>query len=140
MKLQHVGIVVSVAGGIEQGIALYEQLGYRQTFRIRRGEPWIGEIVGRPGADIDICHLKKPGESVGIELLAYHSSSTPPHGYHHLAFEVDSIEETERSFKRLKWSKKLGMARIPDGPNEGTICAYYDCAPDCVLELIQKPK
>jgi len=154
MKLSHVGIVVDVNGGIAAGIKLFESFGYSVKLHVRRSEPWIGEMVGIPEADIEVVHLGKDGESVGIELLAYHYP-TQRQGLQHLAYVVDDLDAEASKvceYQPLKapdvwsipWSipqmTRRGKAEIPDGPNKGTICGYLEGRNNIIIELIQKPK
>jgi len=131
--LQHVGIVVA-RDKVADAVRTYLQLGYKPKLWVRRDAPWIGEMVGRPGADIEIVHMAKEGHTVGIELLAYFKDG-PPIGVHHLAFEVESISDVCASME----AKILGMSTIPDGPNVGACCAYVRAPSGETLELIVRP-
>jgi hypothetical protein len=133
MRLDHIGIVVRT-DGIDQAIGRYEQLGYKMSMRIRRDEPWIGKIVGRQGADIEIVHMRRDDDPVGVELLAYYSSDRPHPGTQHMAFWVD--EMPSMSF----WSIKLGEDEIPDGPNKGVRCSYWSSECGDIVELMVKPE
>lgn len=138
-KLLHIGVIVSpYIPGLDASIQGLQALGYTCYFRIRRSEPWIGELVGIKGADIEIAHLSQGGERPGLELLAYWSNPSPARGVQHLAYEVDDIEEALKG----DWVYKLrGRATIPDGPNAGTKCAYVTGLDgDTLIELIEKPK
>ncbi len=148
MKLVHVGIVVSAAGGIGAAANQYKLLGYTENFTRRRKDPWIGELVGIPGADIEIMHLHREGDPVGIELLAYWKPDPGPRlGIQHLCYEVEDLDAalTAAPYRNLFLR---GRATIPDGPYAGTKCAYLgagawrlDNPEDTFkVELIQKPK
>jgi hypothetical protein len=144
-KLLHVGIVVSPTGGIDDSIALFKPLGYAPHFRVRRSEPWIGEMVGIKGADIEIAHLRRAGDPVEIELLAYHSDPSPSCGIQHLAYEMEHVDcEAGDGTVVIEGTKKtleqLGVATIPEGPNKGTVCAYLRSIDNITIELVEKPK
>lgn len=140
MRLLHVGIVVShYGGGMDGAIERYRVLGYEPVFRVRRSEPWIGEIVGMEDADIEITHLKRAHDDVGLELLLYHSYS-PRSGMQHLAYEVEDILGTITSCALRGYTAKGRVVTIPDGPQTGTKCVYMQGPDYDIIELVERPK
>lgn len=131
LRMAHVGVVCTPPN-LTNTVKSYERLGYEKVMEVRRSDPWIGEITGIPGADIEIVHLRRKGEQVGIEVLAYHSPS-PGLGTHHIAYWADDGWEMPTG-----WVKR-GEAVIPEGPNRGVRAAYYEGWCFDIVEVMWKP-
>ena len=108
---------------MNDSIAFYRRLGMISYFRVIRDEPFIGEMVGVPGAVIEIAHLACPGNQVFLELLQYHEGEPPCET--HFCVEVDEIPE--------------GAVTIPDGPNQGAKAIYTTDPDGHVVEMYRKP-
>ena len=114
MKIRHIGIAVD---SIEERLPIWESFGLKLNHT---------EKVDSEG--VTTAHLKVGGYE--IELLEPMGEDTPVGkfinkkgpGIHHLALEVDNIEET------LAKAKKNGLEPIGEAPRQGaenTLIAFF---------------
>ena len=114
MKIRHIGIAVD---SIEERLPIWESFGLKLDYT---------EKVDSEG--VTTAHLKVGGYE--IELLEPMGEDTPVGkfinkkgpGIHHLALEVDNIEET------LTKAKKNGLEPIGEAPRSGadnTLVAFF---------------
>lgn len=149
LRYRHVGITVS---DLERSISFYTKaFGFALKFRVTRNEPFIQEIVGMPGIEIEIAMLVY--EDLNLELLHYkgprwiggrgspHSpaNDTSRAGHVHLCFEVGMFEMTEAKLYGLG-AFKVGSATIPDGPQKGAITGYFKGLDGETIEIFQAPQ
>jgi len=133
----HVGISVI---NMDESMVWYANLGYEPTFDVVRNEPFLGEIVGLPGAEARIVYMTCEGRPT-IELLEYRNQSRPVWresgatlpGRGHLCLD-------RRATDFIGPEYRIGAAVIPDGRNQGSICAYYQDPNGFVVEMMTDAK
>jgi catechol 2,3-dioxygenase-like lactoylglutathione lyase family enzyme len=130
--LIHVGISVL---DMDSSIEWWAGMGYTKTFDVFRDEPFLGKIVGLPGAQARIVYLECEGRPT-LELLHYTSpeyidriqwGATIP-GRAHLCLDF-------REGDKIPEGSMIGSATIPDGKNAGCVCAYFKDPNGFVLEV-----
>jgi catechol 2,3-dioxygenase-like lactoylglutathione lyase family enzyme len=142
LKFAHVGIVVHDMDLMEE---FYAQIGFKQFFRIRRDEPWIGEIVDVQGADIEIVHMASPKDECRIELLRYKGLLEPiafyeRRPYTHFCMWTDSIASMTHVVTGAGGHiVSTHVVTIPDGTNKGTRVCYFSDPEGNMFELMQRP-
>ncbi|RTL67616.1 MAG: VOC family protein [Pseudonocardiaceae bacterium] len=144
-RMHHVGIQVS---DLDRSLAFYEGLlGFEVITRQVRGEAYAGEVVGYPGVELHLAHLRPPNSSVVIELTEYRGvertpvdTSTANPGTAHTCYVVDDVEAVHaalmaagvRPVSRTIVSPEIGVAK------GGKVVYVQD--PDGVrVELLQLP-
>lgn len=138
ISIAHTGFTVS---DIERSIAFYEALGLVCTFRVRRAEKFIGDVVGMPGAELKIAYMGHPDrESPFLELLEYvkplatgKATATNVPGNGHICFEVSDMDLS-------MFTEFIGHAVIPDGRNRGMRVAYVRDPDGFTVELMERPR
>jgi hypothetical protein len=141
LKFAHVGLVVS---DLDRMVEFYSLLGFKEFFRIRRDEPWIGEIVGRKGADIEIVHMATEGDECRIELLRY-LEGPEYFGVSQRAHLSMWTDDLDKNLAKVGNSVCLSMlservVTIPDGPNKGMRVVYLLDPEGSVFELMERAK
>lgn len=146
LRYRHVGITVS---DLDRSISFYSKaFGFALKFRVTRNEPFIQQIVGMNGIEIEVAMLVY--EDMTLELLRYHTSAwiggkgspystandTSRSGHMHLCFEVGMFEITEEKLLSLG-AYKVGSALIPDGPQAGAITGYFKGPDGETIEVFQ---
>ncbi|MFB9741087.1 VOC family protein [Pseudonocardia sulfidoxydans] len=144
-RMHHVGIQVA---DLDRSLAFYEGLlGFEVITRQVRGEAYAGEVVGYPGVELHLAHLRPPNSSVVIELTEYRGvertpvdTSTANPGTAHTCYVVDDVEAVHaallaagvRPVSRTIVSPEVGIAK------GGKVVYVQD--PDGVrVELLQPP-
>ncbi|HUA12515.1 MAG TPA: VOC family protein [Solirubrobacteraceae bacterium] len=104
-RLDHVGIVVEDLGSATE---FFVELGLRPGGRTSVGGEWVDRVVGLAGVRAEIAFLETPDGASQLELVEF---QTPRHegeasfapanapGIRHLAFVVESIDETLRALR-----------------------------------------
>jgi catechol 2,3-dioxygenase-like lactoylglutathione lyase family enzyme len=129
LRFAHVGIVVH---DLDRMCAFYRALGFSEFFRIRRDEPWIGEMLGLPGAAVEIVRMASANDLCRIELLHYISPSRPrrdPGGHMLLALWTQEIDaRIELAVRAGGFVRSMppgsNTVEIPAGEDKGTRIAY----------------
>jgi catechol 2,3-dioxygenase-like lactoylglutathione lyase family enzyme len=147
LRFAHVGLVVH---DLDRMCAFYRALGFSEFFRIRRDEPWIGEIVGLPSADIEIVHLATANDGCRIELLHYRFPGqirTQGIRRTHLSLWTDDIDthigralNAGAKILSLTSESSKNTVTIPDGPNKGMRVVYLVDPEDNIVEMMQRPQ
>jgi len=139
-QIRHTGIVVR---DLQRAIRFYEGLGFSLWKRELETGAFLEQVVGITGAKIETAKLKAACGSM-IELLQYQShpikkSITPQLsnqlGCSHIAFTVDSIEETLNSIQKAGGSLVNTPALAPTGQVKVAYCHDHE---GNLLEIVEE--
>ena len=143
--INHTGLHVR---DIERSIAFYRDLiGLELLTRRESRADYVADIVGYPGAVLQMAWLRHPSGGPVVELLQYVEpagtpidTSTPNPGTAHVCFNVPDIHAT---YERLRAAgvefKSDGPVPITHGLNKGAYGIYFTDPDAITLELIQPP-
>jgi lactoylglutathione lyase len=141
--VNHTGLQVR---DIERSIAFYRDLiGLELLARRESRADYVADVVGYPGAVLQMAWLRHPSGGPVIELLEYVEprgtpidTSTPNPGTAHVCFNVPDIQAT---YERLKVAgvkfKSAGPVAITQGLNKGGFAIYFTDPDGITLELLQ---
>jgi catechol 2,3-dioxygenase-like lactoylglutathione lyase family enzyme len=141
--INHTGLHVR---DVERSIAFYRDLiGLELLTRRQSRADYVADIVGYPGAIINMAWLRHPSGGPIIELLEYVEPAGQPvdtatanPGTAHVCFSVPDIQAT---YRRLKAAgvrfKSDGPVAITAGANQGGYAIYFTDPDGITLELIQ---
>jgi catechol 2,3-dioxygenase-like lactoylglutathione lyase family enzyme len=140
----HTSFTVS---SLDRAIGLFrDALGFELLNRSPRDPKFIEQVVGVPGADIEVAYLQAPGHR--LELIEYlgpddrsRVESRPcDAGFAHIAFDVDDIDGALAAVREAG-SEPLGEPVVVNaGPNKGGMVVYTRDPDGITVEFIQKPK
>jgi catechol 2,3-dioxygenase-like lactoylglutathione lyase family enzyme len=143
--VHHIG--VSVASR-DDALAFWESfLGRKATWRTRLDRPYLGEIIGIPGVEIDGAFIDLPG-GVILELLEYQTAdklanpaATQNPGNVHLCLVVEDADFAWRRAVECGAQpvRRQGPVDIDAGPNVGARAAYLRIHDGVTLEVFQRP-
>ena len=122
-------------------------LGRKATWRTRLDRPYLGEIIGIPGVEIDGAFVDLPG-GVILELLEYQTAdrrANPPAtakpGNVHICLAVEDADAAGR--RAVDCGAALvrheGPVEVDNGPNRGARVAYLSIHDGVTLEVFQRP-
>ncbi len=143
--IHHTGLHVH---DIERSIVFYRDLiGLELLARRESRADYVADVVGYPGAALQMAWLRHPGGGPILELLQYVEpagtpvdTSTPNPGTAHVCFYVPDIGAT---YERLKKAgvkfKSSGPVNITQGISRGGRAIYFTDPDTITLELIQPP-
>jgi lactoylglutathione lyase len=143
--IHHTGLHVR---DIERSITFYRDLiGLELLARRESRADYVADVVGYPGAVLQMAWLRHPGGGPILELLQYVEPSgtpvdtaTPNPGTAHVCFYVPDIDAT---YERLKAAgvrfKSQRPVAITQGINKGGQAIYFTDPDTITLELIQPP-
>jgi len=141
--MHHTGLHVR---DIERSIAFYRDLiGLELLARRESRADYVADIVGYPGAVLQMAWLRHPSGGPILELLQYVEpagrpvdTATPNPGTAHVCFGVPDIQAT---FERLRAAgvtfKSDGPVAITHGVNQGGYGIYFTDPDGITLELLQ---
>jgi lactoylglutathione lyase len=141
--VNHTGLQVR---DVERSIAFYRDLiGLELLARRESRADYVAEVVGYPGAVLQMAWLRHPSGGPVIELLEYVEpkgtpidTSTPNPGTAHVCFSVRNIHAT---YERLKGAgvkfKSPRPVAITQGINRGGYAIYFTDPDGITLELLQ---
>jgi catechol 2,3-dioxygenase-like lactoylglutathione lyase family enzyme len=143
--VHHIG--VSVASR-DDALAFWESfLGRKATWRTRLDRPYLGEIIGIPGVEIDGAFIDLPG-GVILELLEYQTadrranpSATANPGNVHICLAVEDADAAWRRAVDCGAApvRREGPVEVDNGPNRGARVAYLRIHDGVTLEVFQRP-
>jgi hypothetical protein len=143
--VHHLG--VSVASR-DDALGFWEAfLGHGATWRTRLNRPYLGEIIGIPGVEIDAAFVDLPG-GVILELLEYRAAdkvANPPAtknpGNVHICLAVENADAAWRRAVDCGAApvRREGPVEVDDGPNKGARVAYLRIHDGVTLEVFQRP-
>ena len=143
-KTVHTGITVSDLGSWTT--LFRDVLGFEVTEPRRLNGTFIENVVGLPGADIEISFVQLPDHE--IELLHYlgpkdrRRSELRPcdTGFLHLAFEVDDIDDVLDAIADNGFEPVRSVQDIEAGPRKGGRVVYTRHPDGVFFEFWQLPK
>ena len=130
---------------IDTAVAFWRDvMGVRLAACARRTQPWLGHVVGLPGAPCRTAHLR--GHGAHLEFIAYdgdwrgESVFGPANrpGAAHLAFLVDDIETTVRRMTAAGGSKLGEVALCGSGPVADCLAVYMKDPGGIIVELVEQ--
>ena len=130
---------------IDATVAFWRDVvGFRVDDLSRREQPWLGTVVGLPGATCRVAHLR--GHGAHLELIEYdgdwrgESVFGPANrpGAAHLAFLVDDIEATVRRMTAGGGSKLGEVTPCGSGPVADCLAVYMKDPGGIIVELVEQ--
>ena len=109
--------------------------------------PYLGEIIGIPGVEIDGAFVDLPG-GVILELLEYRTADKAPNppatanpGNVHICLAVENADAAWRRAVECGATpvRLAGPVEVDDGPNKGARVAYLKIHDGVTLEVFQRP-
>jgi catechol 2,3-dioxygenase-like lactoylglutathione lyase family enzyme len=143
-ELHHVGVTVA---DMSRSLAFWRDfMGAEATTRRTANAEFLGTLVGRPGAELEIAWLDLDG-ALALELVAFVGSddesveSSPPQpGTVHLCLGVADLDEAiARGLAAGAEQVSFDPIEIPAGPNEGARHVYLRDPDGILIELRQPP-
>lgn len=140
LNKRHTGLVVR---DLKRSIQFYEALGLKVWRREEESGSFIDTVVGISGVRIEWAKMKCPDETI-VELLQYHShpdaqpivdARSNQLGYSHIAFTVESVEQTCEEIGGLGGS----VVNPPTLAPSGLVKVAYCRDPDGILmEVVEE--
>ena len=143
-KIRHTGIVVN---NLDLMFIFYKQLGFSITKRLYEKGDYIDQIVNIRKVNLETVKLQLSDKDM-IELLKYHNHPHPKkifkrkndsneYGWSHVAFTVDSIQETINTITENGGS----VLNSPSEPPNGNVKVAYCHDPEGnIIELVEETK
>ena len=144
IDLHHIGVTVT---DMDRSLEFWREfMGVEPSTRRVVGAEFLGTLVGRPGAELEIAWLDLQG-AVDLELVAFvgvdeeRVESAPPQpGAVHLCLGVADVgEAVERGLAAGATQVSIEVIEIPSGPNEGARHVYLRDPDGVLIELRQPP-
>jgi len=127
-RMDHVGVVVD---DLEAALAFFEELGMERVGGVMPVEgPWVDQVVGLEGVQVDIAFVRTPDGHSQLELTRFrHPAATAPEaappanrlGLRRLMFLVEDIQDV------------VTRLRPHGGQLIGTVAEYQDIYRLCYL-------
>lgn len=138
----HVGLQVA---DLDRSVVFYRDLiGLELIERGIRSDPYLGEVVGRPGARLDIAVLAAPGEDVLVELVEYLDTEadrvdpdTVNTGTAHVCFRVTDVDAIHRRVLAAGYRSVSPPVTPTSGRWTGGRSVYLLDPDDIRVELVQ---
>jgi len=129
---------------IDRAVAFWsEVMDFKVNDLSPRTQPWLGEVVGKPGATCRIAHLS--GHGLHLEFIDYDEKSddnvfgpATRTGASHVAFHVDDIE-TFCGRMIAGGATKLGTIALcgNDAMSAGCLAIYMKDPEGIIVELVE---
>jgi catechol 2,3-dioxygenase-like lactoylglutathione lyase family enzyme len=131
---------------IDRTVAFWsEVMGFRVDDVSPRTQPWLGQVVGAPGATCRIAHLA--GHGLHLELIEYDDRwvgesvfgpATRP-GASHVAFTVDNIAAFSEQIQAGGGTMLGEIVRCgSDGMSAGCLAVYMKDPEGIIVELVEE--
>ena len=142
--IHHVGITVR---DVDRSVAFWSAfLGVEPRWRQVLDAPYLGDVTGYPGINIDATVIDLPGGAI-LEILEYkHDEKTPNPpdtanpGNVHVCFQVDDIEAMwQHAIDCGASPVSPGPVLITRGPNTGVRGCYLRDPDGITFELFRPP-
>lgn len=144
VSFNHFGFNVT---DLDRSIAWYSDLlGTEPVLRRRSGDPYMGELVGYEGCEMEYAYLPLPGSEATLELIEYASPRSEvvdleinDVGNSHFCLLVEDIHaEFERLAPKASFRSPAPVA-ITAGANEGGWSVYLRDPDGITIQLLQPP-
>jgi catechol 2,3-dioxygenase-like lactoylglutathione lyase family enzyme len=144
LTLDHSGFTVS---DLERSIAWYaDLLGTEPAVRRRSADPYLGEMVGYPGCDMEFAYFPLPGSDSMLELIQYLTPEpgtvgleTTNVGNGHICLLVDDLQAEFERLSRTATFRSAAPVQITAGANAGGWGLYLRDPDGISIQLTQKP-
>ena len=143
LSTNHTSFTVS---NLDRSVSFYvDILGFNLLDRSFRDRSFTEEVVGVPGAEIEVAYVQAPGHR--LELIQYHApkdrgkvvSRPCDTGFAHVAFDVDDIERVVAAVREAGLRPLSKPVTCKAGPNTGGKAVYTRDPDGVTIEFIQKP-
>lgn len=143
-QVHHVGISVA---DMDRALAFWSRfLGVEPISRRIVDAPFLGDLVGYPGAILEIAWLDLPG-GLSLELVRYEqptesalpSGSAHPGAVHVCIGVRDLADALQRALDAGASLESVRPIEIPTGPNQGARHVYVRDPDGVSIELRQPP-
>ena len=141
-RMHHVGITVR---DVDRSLEFWRSfLGVEERWHRVLDAPYLGQITGYAGVNIDAAVIDLPGGMI-LEILNYLVDGKVPNppdtanpGNIHICIEVDDIEEMwERAVRSGATPVSPGPVEVTAGPNKGVRACYLRDPDGITLELFK---
>jgi catechol 2,3-dioxygenase-like lactoylglutathione lyase family enzyme len=139
----HVGFSVA---DMNRSLAFYRDiLGFELLVDMNWTAPYLGQIVGYPGAYLHRVFLRLPNTEVRLELIEYREPrgtvrplETKDPGNGHICLFVEDLRKTfaDLKAKGVRFRSEEPV-EITEGVNKGSLAAYLNDPDGIAMELIQ---
>lgn len=142
--LHHIGISVQ---DVNRSVAFWSAfLGVQSKWRRRLDGPYLGDLTGYQGIEIEAAFIELPNGTL-LEILEYQTEAKVPNpettanpGNVHICLGTDDIAAVwERAIRAGARPVSPGPVAITTGPNEGTVACYLRDPDGITIELFQLP-
>ena len=140
----HIGIQVR---DLDRSVEFYCQvMGFTVNDRFTKSEPYLQELVGYPGVELDIAVLGIPGSPVELEILEYRNVDRRPvdpqtanPGTAHFCLFVTDIDELVCRVKQFGGGAVSAVQTSTAGPVAGCRLVYLTDPDGIRVELVERP-
>jgi catechol 2,3-dioxygenase-like lactoylglutathione lyase family enzyme len=144
-RFDHVGFTVS---DLERSVAWYtELLGTGPVLRRRSADPYMGEMIGYPGCEMEYVYFPLPASEELLELIEYVTPGsrrvdpeTSNVGNGHFCLVVEDIHAEFERIGAFAEFRSPAPVEITAGANRGGWGAYLRDPDGITVQLLQKPR
>lgn len=144
-RCDHIGIQVE---DLDRSIAFYtDALGFELRERFTKSEPYLQELVGYPGAELDIAVMGIPSTEVELEILEYRNVArqvidpgTANPGTGHFCLFVSDIDEMVKRAHACGGGSVSPVQTSTAGPVAGCRLVYLTDPDGIRVELVERPQ
>ena len=142
LSTNHTSFTVSY---LDRSVSFYvDTLGFDLLNRSFRDTSFTEQVVGVPGAEIEVAYVQAPGHR--LELIQYHApkdrgevvSRPCDTGFAHVAFDVDDIDLVVAAVSKAGLRPLSKPVTVNAGPNTGGKAVYTRDPDGVTIEFIQK--
>ena len=142
-RCDHIGIQVE---NLDRSIAFYAgALGFELRERFTKSEPYLQELVGYPGAELEIAVMTIPSTTVELEILEYRNvireavdPGTANPGTGHFCLFVSDIDELVERAHRHGGGSVSPVQTSTAGPVAGSRLVYLTDPDGIRVELVER--
>ncbi|MDT0203156.1 VOC family protein [Nocardioides sp. AE5] len=142
-KCDHIGIQVE---DLDRSIAFYAgALGFELRERFIKSEPYLQELVGCPGAELDIAIMGIPSTEVELEILEYRrvarravDPNTANPGTGHFCLFVTDLDEIVERAHEFGGGSVSPVQTSTAGPVAGSRLVYLTDPDGIRVELVER--
>lgn len=145
ISFDHTGFTVA---DLERSIEWYRNLlGTEATLRRRSADPYMGEMIGYPGCEMEFAYFPLPGSESMLELIQYElpesaavDMETSNLGNGHFCLLVDDIHAEFERLAPVADFRSPAPVAITAGANQGGWGAYLRDPDGITIQLLQRPR